>query len=197
VPAKVKSFPVRPGYNAWVSDDPTPFFVRSVSGCWIGALTVDPVSGDKAQIVTMDGTGKELGCAPVAIPGSLGNFKWNASVRLLPPNRLLWIGGGNLRLVQGEFENARWTWPIPGGSGAIVDIIPPGKEMTETIVIQAGTHVYGVDSGTGKTIWICTGPGRCMHVLPTASGLPRLLFEVVDPKNAANVNTVCRRAFVK
>ena len=154
----------------------------------------------------LDRTGKECGRAPVAISRDAGNeaingikgiSSWNASVRLLPRNGLLLIGAGKLRLLQDGLENTRWTWPIPGGNGVMVDVIPPHEGKAETVVVQAGRDVYGVDVATGGVVWTCWGPGRCTHVLPAASGLPRLLFEQLDPKNGAAGNTVCRRAFVK
>jgi hypothetical protein len=48
----------------------------------------------------------------------------------------------------------------------------------------------GFPQSPGKPLWTRTGPGRCTYALPTLTGQPKLLFEVVDPKNAANVNTI-------
>jgi outer membrane protein assembly factor BamB len=177
--------------------DPIPLLLSDAGGSRIAVVTVDPASNDRAQIVMLDHTGNQCGRAPVAITRDSSNnyvSTWNASVRMLSQNRLLLIGSGKLRLLHGGIENTRWTWSIPGDVGAMVDIIPPSQGKAETVVVQAGSHVYGVDAGTGKTIWTCMGPGRCTHALPAASDLPRLLFEVIDPKNEVNVNTVCRRA---
>jgi outer membrane protein assembly factor BamB len=181
--------PAKP-FGEWA--DPTPFLLSGAGGSGIAVLTVDPTAKDqtKVNLVMLDRTGKECGRAPLAIPDPQINDKWNASIRLLPRNRLLLIGSGKLSLMQGGVENTHWTWAVPGGSGAMVDIIPPHSAKAETIVVQAGTQVYGVDAGTGKTIWICKGPGRFTHALADAEGLPRLLFRVND-------NTVCLRAISK
>jgi hypothetical protein len=169
--------------------DPIPILRSDAGGSRITVVTGGFGSIDRAEIVMLDSTGKECGRAPVAISRDAGNYvsNWNGSVRPLPQNRLLLIGSGKLRLLRDGLENTRWTWPIPGGNGVMVDVIPPREGKVETIVVQAGRVVYGVDVGTGKAVWTCMGPGRCTHVLPAASGLPSLLFE--------DGNTVCRRAF--
>jgi outer membrane protein assembly factor BamB len=177
--------------------DPTPVLLAGPGGSRIAVLAVDPTSQNQAQIVMFDGNGKECGRAPAAIPERLSYFRWSASIRPLPANRLLVLGAGKLRLVQDGLENVRWTWNVPAGPSMIVDIAPKVKDQPETVAIQAGAQVYGLNADTGKIIWTCAGPGRCTHVLPTGGRLPYLLFEAVDPKNAANGNTVCRQALAK
>jgi outer membrane protein assembly factor BamB/tRNA A-37 threonylcarbamoyl transferase component Bud32 len=189
--------PANPRDDSLTFTPATPFLLSGAGRSQVAVLTVDPTSNEQAQLVVLDHTGKQCGRAPVAIPKRPVGFDWTASVRLLPLDRLLLIGSGKLRLVHGELEDTCWTCPIPEGSGVLVDILSASREKAETIVVEAGTQVLGVDAATGKTLWTCRGPGRCTHALPAAEGLPYLLFQVVDPKNAANVNTVCRRAVAK
>jgi outer membrane protein assembly factor BamB/tRNA A-37 threonylcarbamoyl transferase component Bud32 len=178
------------GFNE--KGDPAPLLLPSAAGYRIAVLTTSTTGrGDRAQVVVLDHTGAECGRAPVAAPRWQGDFSWDDSVRLLPKGRLLLIGSGQVHLWQGGLERLRWSWPLPKGLGRIITVLPPGPKQPETVVVHAGAVVYGLHAGTGKPMWTCKGPGRCTYALPTAKGLPKVLFEVIDPKNAVNLNTIC------
>jgi outer membrane protein assembly factor BamB len=99
--------------------------------------------------------------------------------RLLPGvDGLLSIAEGKLRLTRGGIErkNQVWEWPLPGGSGEVMEVLGQGERTT--VVVRAGFTAHGLDVATGRERWRCAGPCPPTGLLPARdpAASPHVLF---------------------
>jgi hypothetical protein len=118
-------------------------------------------------------------------------------------DEVLYISQGKLHALRGGVEHEWWTWTLPDQSGSVLEIEPARQGLPATVVVAAGSAVYGLNGATGRPRWRCdtvTAPGILPRLLPTDDprGLPRVLFPgvlVAGPSLYLSSTTlICRQA---
>jgi hypothetical protein len=145
-----------------------------------GMLLRNPISA-----VVLDAQGHEVqrasGLAPVAgdPPGRLdyANYFRRFASRA-DGTDLLSVADGKLRLTRGGIERRHlvWEWPLPGGSGDLMDVLGAGERTT--VVVRSGSTAYGLEGATGRESWRCFGPCPPTGLLPSVDSAepPGVLF---------------------
>ncbi|HKI33196.1 MAG TPA: PQQ-binding-like beta-propeller repeat protein [Gemmataceae bacterium] len=103
---------------------------------------------------------------------------------------LLSVAAGKLRLTRGGIERKHlvWEWPLPGGSGELLDVLGEGERTT--VVVRSGKTAHGLDGTTGRERWRCIGPCPPTGLLrPADPAAPPLVLFAED-----DAATTCRRA---
>jgi serine/threonine protein kinase len=111
-------------------------------------------------------------------------------------DEILFINDGKLYAARDGVKKELWPpWPLPGGSGTLLEIQPAAATHPATVVIAAGDSVYGLAGPTGKPRWRCeitpsTTPPTLLGNTSDTQGLPRVLFQ--GPNSASGLT--CRVA---
>jgi len=177
------------GFLGGVFQRPSPVFLDLAGGG--RGVCVSALLEDRA--VLLDAQGRELQRLPI-----LGS-----TVRINRPSQrdypayfwpaaggLLSIADGRLCLTRGGIERKDqvWEWPLPGGSGEVMEVLGDGERTT--VVVRSGNTAYGLDGATKQVRWRCEGPCPPTGLLPAddAAAPPLVLF--AQDQGA----TTCRRA---
>jgi outer membrane protein assembly factor BamB/tRNA A-37 threonylcarbamoyl transferase component Bud32 len=121
----------------------------------------------------------------------IGFGLWSHDIMADGKEKLVFIAGDKVQVVDGKFDKPLWEWPLPGGVGEILDIHPAGKGRPAVVVVRSGNAAYGLDGATGRLRWRCDGPGRPVACLAaeSAAALPTVWFHTSKPES-----TICRQA---
>jgi outer membrane protein assembly factor BamB len=95
-------------------------------------------------------------------------------------DEVVFIDGGKVHATHGGIERELWSWPLPGDLGSILEVRPG------TVVVAAGSSVYGLDGATGVPRWRCEANNPTLLHPADPQALPRLI--------TSNPNPVCRMA---
>jgi outer membrane protein assembly factor BamB len=144
------------------------------------------------RIALLNPEGKRRHLLEFVPPWPKTDFRlWSHDLRGDGKDHLLLISEGKLRAFGGPSLRLAWEWPLPGGKGDILALLPASGKQGAVLALRAGSTAYGLDGPTGQPRWRCDGPGEPVGVLPGRgpTGLPRILF-----REAPSDNTVCRQA---
>jgi outer membrane protein assembly factor BamB len=206
--AQVSAYDGATGKPAWVWNDrgsvwPEPWGDPSIPGPVVAELdgtgsysicaaVRDPHS--RVQIIVLDAQGRHsrtLDIKPAAAAGERFRF-WAQDLDGSGRDSLVFVSDGKLRALQGD-GRPLWKedWPLPGGAGEILALLPADGQQGASVAVRAGNAVHGLDGTSSRPRWRCEGPGLPVAVLPAAEagGLPDIVFHHPRAKS-----TVCRRA---
>ncbi len=123
---------------------------------------------------------------------------------------LLFVREGKLRASRGVKDEFLWSWDLPDQNARILELSRPNpaprsdKGQPATLVVWAGSSVYGLSGSDGQVIWRCDGsvsPQFGASNPPTATllagsdptGPPRVVFQ--GPSYSNDWSTICRQAW--
>src|SRR5262249_52435960 len=114
---------------------------------------------------------------------------------------VVFVSDGKVCAVRGDGRRLwKKDWPLPSGSGEIVEIRSGVKKnQPATVVVRVEKTIYGLNGRTGQCNWRCDGPGTFVGLLATnhPQGLPRVVYHVEygeENKPIAEGNTIGRLA---
>jgi outer membrane protein assembly factor BamB len=90
-------------------------------------------------------------------------------------DEVVFIDDGKVHATHGGIERELWSWPLPGGQGSILEVRPA------TVIVAAGSSVYGLDGATGVPRWRCEANNPTLLHPTDPHESPRLITSSPNP----------------